>query len=353
MRERLALVMLLALALRPAVGRGGRALRHRRRSAGHRRALRAALHVSYRDRRGSRRRDLGRVRLRGSARSGGPGHAPHHGGGPAAALAPDRPRRGCPGAHLVRGQRRRSGRTPGPRRDAGGGVPAAVAPCARPARSRPSPRSRSRRGARSPGSRSARTRRWPGCPADAQPVRRGSLVVTEVAVGPGLGRPEGVAVDRDGAAWVAEMAADTLVHVGRDGTVRRLPLPGGQPPPRRGGRARRARVGRPVRPPRAAGGDADHRRHAAVADAVRDTLASLGAGRRPGGRRVDERVHRQHRDVLRPGPRRFAAWVVPTRGSGVRALTVDRRGRAWFVGSGSGRLGVVGPPLPRDTMSAR
>jgi virginiamycin B lyase len=49
---------------------------------------------------------------------------------------------------------------------------------------------------------------------------------------------------------------------------------------------------------------------------------------------------------------RFTVWSVPTRAAGVRALAADASGRVWFVGSASGRLGVVGPPRPRDRMGA-
>jgi virginiamycin B lyase len=189
-------------------------------------------------------------------------------------------------------------------------------------------------------------------PADAEPLRRGS-VVTEVALGPGLGRPEGIAVDRAGAAWVTEMAADTLVHVGRDGTVGRLPLPAGSRP--RGvavapdGHVWVALFGRhellEVTP---------------ATGATQSWPMPSGTRSHPWALAVDEaggvwtsEFTANTVTCFDRGRVRFAVWAVPTRGSGVRALTVDRRGRAWFVGSGSGRLGVVGPPLPRDTMSAR
>ena len=189
-------------------------------------------------------------------------------------------------------------------------------------------------------------------PIAAEPVRRGT-VVTEVALGPGLGRPEGIAVDRDGTAWVTEMAGDTLVRVGRDGTVRRLPLPAGSQP--RGvavapdGHVWVALFGRhellEVTP---------------ATGATQSWPMPSGPRSHPWALAVDEaggvwtsEFTANTVTCFDRGRARFAVWVVPTRGSGVRALTVDRRGRAWFVGSGSGRLGVVGPPLPRDTMSAR
>ena len=66
-------------------------------------------------------------------------------------------------------------------------------------------------------------------PIVAESLRRGSPV-KEVTLGPGRGRPDGIAVDREGAAWVTELAGDALVRVAGDGTVRRLPLPPGSRP---------------------------------------------------------------------------------------------------------------------------
>jgi virginiamycin B lyase len=40
---------------------------------------------------------------------------------------------------------------------------------------------------------------------------------------------------------------------------------------------------------------------------------------------------------------RFTRFPLPTPRSGVRALAVEPGGRVWFIGSYSGRLGVIDP----------
>jgi streptogramin lyase len=47
--------------------------------------------------------------------------------------------------------------------------------------------------------------------------------------------------------------------------------------------------------------------------------------------------------ILRLDPRNdeFEAFPLPGKKAMVRGLTVDRQGRLWYVGSASGRLGVV------------
>jgi virginiamycin B lyase len=187
----------------------------------------------------------------------------------------------------------------------------------------------------------------------AAPDGRRSAVAREVILGPGPSRPEGLAVDPDGAVWVAEMAADALVRIAAGGEIRRVPLPAGSRP-------------RGV----AVGPDGDvwvtlfgSHRLMRVKRASGDTQSwpmPSGARSNPWAIAVDpaggvwsSEFTANTVTCFDPARSRFAMWSVPTDAAGVRALAIDATGRAWFVGSTSGRLGVVGPPRPRDRMGAR
>lgn len=47
--------------------------------------------------------------------------------------------------------------------------------------------------------------------------------------------------------------------------------------------------------------------------------------------------------IVRLDPRReeFRVFKIPTAGAGVRKMIVDAQGRLWYMGSGSGKLGVI------------
>lgn len=189
-------------------------------------------------------------------------------------------------------------------------------------------------------------------PIASERLRRGAAA-REVTLGPGRGRPEALAVDPDGAVWVAELADNALTRIGADGGIRRMPLPAGSRPrgvavaPDGGvwvtlfGSHRLLRVER-------ASGKTQSWPMPSGARSNPWAIAVDAAGAVWTGEFTANTV-----TCFDPHRARFAMWSVPTRGAGVRALAVDGRGRAWFVGSYSGRLGLVGPPLPRGTMGAR
>jgi virginiamycin B lyase len=179
--------------------------------------------------------------------------------------------------------------------------------------------------------------------AEALPVRRG-FVVTEIPLGGPEVRPDGVAVDARGVAWVAELGADRLARVDPHGSVSRLPLPAGSRP--RGvaaapdgaiwvtlfGRHEIVRVDPvslatrawPMPGARSSNPDAvvvDRSGAVWVSEFTANTITRFETARE-----------------------RFTVFPLPTARSGVRALAVDGQGRVWFVGSYSGRLGVIEPP---------
>lgn len=184
-------------------------------------------------------------------------------------------------------------------------------------------------------------------PADAQPIRR-SFVVTELKLGGPEVRPDGIAVDGRGVVWVAELGVDRLARIDPRSGVSRVELPPGSRP--RG-------VG--AAPDGAIWVTLFARHELLRVDPVSLATRSwpMPAGRvshpdaivvdRAGAVWVSElsanRIAR-----FEPGRERFTEFPLPTSRSGVRALAVDAQGRVWFVGSYSGRLGVIEPAsVPR------
>ena len=189
-------------------------------------------------------------------------------------------------------------------------------------------------------------------PIASEQARHGA-VAREVTLGTRRSRPEGLAVDTHGAVWVAEMADDALTRIGADGAIGRVSLPAGSRP--RGVAA-------------ALDGSVwttlfgTHRllRVEPASGAMQSWPMPSGSRSNPWAIAVDaaggvwtSEFTANTITCFDYSRARFAMWSVPTRGAGVRALAVDAAGRAWFVGSTSGRLGVVGPPLARDRMGAR
>jgi len=189
-------------------------------------------------------------------------------------------------------------------------------------------------------------------PIASEHLRRGA-VGREVTFGPRRSRPQALAVDADGAVWVAGLADDALTRIGPDGGIRRVGLPAGSRP-----------RGVAVAPD----GDVwvtlfgSHRllRVERASGETQSWAMPSGARSNPWAIAVDaaggvwtSEFTANTVTCFDPRRARFATWSVPTRGAGVRALAVDAVGRAWFVGSHSGRLGLVAPPLPRDRMGAR
>lgn len=181
--------------------------------------------------------------------------------------------------------------------------------------------------------------------AGARPIRGGS-VVKEVRLD-GASRPEGIAADGRGGAWVAELAADRVSHVAADGSIRRVALARGSGP--RGvavaadggvwvtlfGAHRLLRVdpsSLAVRAWPTPGGDRSNPYAVAVDGDGRVWLSELTANTVA---------------CFDPASERFVAWTVPTPRAAVRALAVDQRGRVWFAGSYGGRLGVISAPRRR------
>jgi virginiamycin B lyase len=182
---------------------------------------------------------------------------------------------------------------------------------------------------------------------DARPVRR-AFVVTEIPLGGVEVRPDGLAVDRNGRAWVAELGADRLALVDREGTIGRVPLASGSRP-------------RNV----AAAPDGTiwvtlFGRHELLR--VDPTTLAMGSWPLPGGEPAHpDAIAVDHVGAVwvstmsgnaivrfEPGPARFTTFPLPTPRSVVRALALDGQGRVWFVGSHSGRLGVIEPrAVPR------
>jgi len=187
----------------------------------------------------------------------------------------------------------------------------------------------------------------------AEPSRQAS-VVREVTLDRSFGRPDGIAVDREGAVWVTELTADRVTRIAPDGGLRRLALPPGSRP--RGvaaapdgsvwvglfGADRLLRVD----------GRTFALRSWPMPSAPRSNPYAVAVD--GGGRVWVSEFTANTVACFDPAAQRFAVWQVPTPGAGVRALAADRQGRVWFVGSYSGRLGVVASPLlARDRIGPR
>jgi len=174
----------------------------------------------------------------------------------------------------------------------------------------------------------------------AQPTRRGSAV-TEYRLGaPGQARPEAVAADTDGGAWIADAVGDRLVHVAPDGSQRTVTLPPASGPRGvalgsdgavwvtlfRSGRL--ARIGH--------------------SGSVGEWMLPAGKAARPWAVVIDPGDRVWVSDTgdntilcFEPASGRFMVWRVPTPHASVRALAVDGPGDIWFAGAYSGRVGVI------------
>jgi virginiamycin B lyase len=182
--------------------------------------------------------------------------------------------------------------------------------------------------------------------ADALPIRRG-FVATEVALGGPEIRPDGVAVDRDGVVWVAELGVDRLARISPRGDVGRVTLvPGSRP------------SGVATAPDGAVWVTLFGRHELLRVEPNSRTLRTwpMPSGRSSnpaaivvGGAGAVWVSELSANTIVRfePGPERFTVFLLPTPRSGVRALAPDTHGRVWFVGSYSGRLGVIEPAASR------
>jgi virginiamycin B lyase len=174
----------------------------------------------------------------------------------------------------------------------------------------------------------------------AEPVRRG-FVVTELDLGGPSVRPHGIAVDGNGAVWVAELGADRLTRIDpADDSLRRYELPPGSRPLEAAsapdgsvwvtllGTGALLRVD-----PRTSG----HRTWRLPAPAASPAAVAVDAG---GAVWVSDLSGNR---LLRfdAAVERFTSYALPHPRTAVRALTLDATGRLWFAGSGSGRLGRV------------
>jgi virginiamycin B lyase len=174
----------------------------------------------------------------------------------------------------------------------------------------------------------------------AEPDRR-AFVVEEVTVATPVDRADGIAVAPDGIVWVALAGADQLVRIASDRTVRRIVLPAGSSP-------------RGV----AVGGDgavwvtlfAGHRLLRLDPASLATRTWPLPAGERAAplpvvidaaGAVVIADYEANAIVRFEPGRERFTSWPLPTPRSRVEALAVDARGRIWYVGASSRRLGVL------------
>jgi virginiamycin B lyase len=177
--------------------------------------------------------------------------------------------------------------------------------------------------------------------ARAEPLRHG-FRVRELQLGGPTSRPEGIAADGRGGVWVAELGSDRLARIDvRDGSIRRLTLPAGSRP-------------RAV----AAAPDGviwvtlfgSHRllRVDPVSFEARAWPMPSGARSNPYAVATDSAgrvwVSEYSANTIArfdPTTERFQVFPLPTPNSRVQAIAVDARGRLWYVGSFSGRVGVL------------
>ncbi len=175
----------------------------------------------------------------------------------------------------------------------------------------------------------------------AEPQRR-KLAVSEIRLGEAALRPDGIAVDGRGEIWVAELGADRLAHISDPaGCIQHLPLP-------RGSRPRGVAASPDGSIWVTLFGTHELARVDPVSQQIRRWPMPSGKGSSPWGLAVDRAgvvwvAEFLANSIARFDPRtnRFTVIPLPTPRSGVKALTVDSRGRVWFVGSTSGRLGVI------------
>jgi virginiamycin B lyase len=177
-------------------------------------------------------------------------------------------------------------------------------------------------------------------PVSAEPPRRG-FVVEEFRVASPADRPEGIAVAAGDVAWVALAGSDQLARIDADRTVRRVELPHGSGP-------RGVAIGR----------DgavwvslfASHRLLRLDPTSLAFRTWELPSGNRaaPWALAVDAAgavwVAEYAADAIvrfDPARERFVSFAVPTPRARVQALAVDPRGRVWYVGALSQRLGMI------------
>jgi virginiamycin B lyase len=175
----------------------------------------------------------------------------------------------------------------------------------------------------------------------AQPVRRG-FAIRELSLGEATSRPCGIAADRHGAIWVAETGADRLTRIDPpSGELRRLPLPAGSRP--RGlaastdGRIWAALFG--GHQLLAVDTASFATRAWALPSGARAAPAAIAIG--PDGAVWVSDVEANSLVRFQPGTGEFRSYPLPIPNSRVHAIAVDPRGRLWYVGSASGRLGVI------------
>ena len=176
--------------------------------------------------------------------------------------------------------------------------------------------------------------------ARAEPVRHG-FAVREIVLATRPSRPDGIAVDSDGAIWVTEMGSDEIVRIDPIGAgVRRLALPRGSRP--RGiatsayavwvtlfGSQRLLRIDRSSLAMKSWPGPSGAWSHP-YAIAV-DSHGAVWFSEYSGNTVVR----------FRDGVDRFDIFRIPTPNSRVQAIATDARGRVWYVGGFSGTLGVI------------
>jgi virginiamycin B lyase len=190
----------------------------------------------------------------------------------------------------------------------------------------------------------------------AAEVPRHAFVVEEVRVGTAADRLEGIAVGPGDVAWVALAGSDHLARIGPARHPRRVALPADSRP--------RAVA---VAPDGAVWVTlfGSHRllRLDSVSLAVRTWPLPSGDRAAPSAVAVDGGgavwvADYEGNAIVRfdPGRERFVSFAVPTPRARVQALAVDPRGRIWYIGALSRRLGVIengGPdmapkPPPRE-----
>jgi len=172
-------------------------------------------------------------------------------------------------------------------------------------------------------------------------VRRGSpLAVQETKVGSSADRLYGIAAG-PGVAWAAAAGSDQLIRITETGDITRVALGAGSRP-------RSVAVGADGVVWAALYG----RRQLARVDprSLEVTAWALPSGERavPAALAVDGAGAVWIADMggdaivrFEPARQRFTSLSIPTRGARVQALAVDARGRLWYVGAVSRRLGVV------------
>ena len=173
-------------------------------------------------------------------------------------------------------------------------------------------------------------------------VSRGVFAPRELKLGDASSRPYGIAADGRGTIWVAEMGADRVTGIdAAGGGLRRLRLPPGSRP-------RGVAVGTDGSIWVTLFGTGRLLRLDPGSLGTRDWLLPSGAGAGPAAVAVDRRgrvwvsAYGANTIVrLEPSTGGFESFPLPTPYSRVQAIATDARGWLWYVGSFSGRLGVI------------